>query len=128
MAGRPGRSGGHNKLSLEAHLLRGTFNPTRHARHARLASGGPVWAPAPPELAGLGTAGRGFVARIQAVYDLSPLEGELALEGAMAADRLAELRARRGDSAAKERVALDKLELAWSRALLTCVLALRARL
>lgn len=30
MAGRPGRSGGHNKLSPEEHLLRGTWNVTRH--------------------------------------------------------------------------------------------------
>lgn len=30
MAGRPGRSGGHNRLSPEQHLLRGTWNVTRH--------------------------------------------------------------------------------------------------
>jgi phage terminase small subunit len=30
MAGRPGRSGGWNRRSLEDHLLHGTFNPTRH--------------------------------------------------------------------------------------------------
>jgi len=30
MAGRPGRSGGHNKLSPQEHLLRGTWNVTRH--------------------------------------------------------------------------------------------------
>ena len=30
MAGRPGRSGGHNKLSPEEHLLRGSWNVTRH--------------------------------------------------------------------------------------------------
>ncbi len=30
MAGRPGRSGGHNKRSPEHHLLHGTWNVTRH--------------------------------------------------------------------------------------------------
>ena len=34
MAGRPGRSGGHNRLSPAEHLLRGTFNPTRHGSRA----------------------------------------------------------------------------------------------
>jgi hypothetical protein len=31
LAGVPGRSGGHNRVSLEAHLLRGSFRPDRHA-------------------------------------------------------------------------------------------------
>ena len=31
MAGMPGRSGGHNKLSAAEHLLRGTFRKDRHA-------------------------------------------------------------------------------------------------
>jgi hypothetical protein len=30
MAGVPGRSGGHNRLPVEAHILRGTFRPDRH--------------------------------------------------------------------------------------------------
>src|SRR5687767_13943103 len=30
MAGRPGRSGGHNAISLEEHVARGTFSATRH--------------------------------------------------------------------------------------------------
>jgi len=30
MAGRPGRSGGHNRLPVELHLARGTFRPDRH--------------------------------------------------------------------------------------------------
>ena len=32
MAGRPGRSGGGNALSLDEHLARGTFRADRHAR------------------------------------------------------------------------------------------------
>ncbi len=30
MAGRPGRSGGHNRLSAEEHALRGTWRRDRH--------------------------------------------------------------------------------------------------
>jgi hypothetical protein len=30
MAGVAGRSGGHNRLSAEEHLVRGTFRPSRH--------------------------------------------------------------------------------------------------
>lgn len=30
MAGVAGRSGGHNKLTIEEHLVRGTFRPGRH--------------------------------------------------------------------------------------------------
>ena len=30
MAGRPGRSGGKNRMTAQEHLLRGTFNATRH--------------------------------------------------------------------------------------------------
>ena len=126
MAGRPGRSGGHNRLSLATHVIRGTFNPTRHGK--LIAPGGPVWQPTAAELEPLGAAGRAFVARLEAVYDLSPLEGELAMEGGIAADRLAELRDRRRRATATARGALDKLELAWARALASCVLALRARL
>ena len=49
MAGRPGRSGGHNRLSLATHVIRGTFNPTRHGKLT--APGGPVWQPTAAELA-----------------------------------------------------------------------------
>jgi len=37
MAGRPGRSGGHNRLTLAQHALRGT---TRRGRHLRQAAAG----------------------------------------------------------------------------------------
>ena len=127
MTGRPGRSGGQNRLSLEAHVLRGTFNPTRHGH---LIDPGPAWDPAPALLEALGAAGRAFVARpAGGLRPLSALEGELALEGAHAVDRLAELRrptARRH----RERPARlgPKLELAWQKALSVCLLALRARM
>ena len=124
MAGRPGRSGGQNRMSLAAHVLRGTFRPERHAP---LIPPGPPWDPAPALLEALGTAGRAFVTRIRAAYELSALDGELALEGGHAADRLAALRRRKGGSVAA-RDARAKLELNWQKALTACLLALRARM
>jgi len=121
MAGRLGRSGGHNRIPVEAHVLRGTFNATRHARRA--APGGPVWQPTPEDLARLGDAGREFVTRLQLVYEFSAIEGPLVLEGAIASDRLAKIRDGRGDVSAPARI-----ELAWSKALANIILALRARL
>jgi hypothetical protein len=90
---------------------------------------GPAWDPTPAQLEALGDDGRAFVARVQAGYVVAALEGELALEGAHAVDRLAEVRAqRRRRASAKVRAALDRQELAWTRVLTGCVLALRARL
>ena len=124
MSGRPGRSGGHNRLSLEAHVLRGTFNPTRHQH---LIPTGPVWEPAPALLKGLGATGRAFVDRMRAVYALSALEGEIALEGAHAADRLAALRRQKAGTVA-ERTARAKLELHWHKAFTERLRDLRVRL
>ena len=36
MAGRPGRSGGHNRMSVDEHIRRGTFNATRHGHRTTL--------------------------------------------------------------------------------------------
>jgi len=124
-AGRPGRSGGHNKLSPAEHLLRGTFNATRHTA---LIPAGPAWDPTAAQLEALGDDGRAFLARLQADYALGALDGVLALEGAHAVDRLVELRGRRHRAAGKRLALLDRQELAWQRALSGCVLALRARL
>jgi hypothetical protein len=126
MAGRPGRFGGHNRLPVDAHILRGTFNATRHGKLP--APSGPVWQPAPAELVQLAAAGRAFLTRLQATYELSPLDGELAVEGAIAVDRLAEIRVRRKTWPGEDRVPLDRLELGWQRSLSTCLLALRSRL
>ena len=60
-------------------------------------------------------------------YALSVLEGELALEGAHAADRLAALRRRKGGTAA-ERDARAKLELHWQKAFTERLRDLRVRL
>ena len=124
MSGRPGRSGGHNRLSLETHVLRGTFNPTRHQH---LIEPGSVWDPAPALLEALGVAGRAFVARVRAAYALSVLEGELAIEGAHAADRLAALRRQKGGTAA-ERDARAKLEVQWTKTFAERLRDLKVRL
>jgi len=125
MSGRPGRSGGSNRIDPQVHILRGTFRPERHAK---LLPGGPVWEPTAADLEGLGAAGRRFVAELLAVYELNRLDAALAVEGAVLQDRLAEVRAGRGTASAKERRALNRQELAWSRALTNIVLALRSRL
>ena len=125
MPGRPGRSGGSNRLPLEAHLARGTFRATEHAHRM---PAGPPWTPTPAQLEALGDDGRAFVARVQAGYVVGALEGELALEGAHAVDRLAALRAQRHRAAGKRLAVIDRQELAWTRVLSGCVLALRARL
>jgi len=71
MAGIKGRSGGHNRLSTQAHILRGTFRKDRHAtgRTPAFADNGlPANDPAavPPDelLAGLGEAGRALVLKL----------------------------------------------------------------
>jgi len=124
-AGRPGRSGGHNRLSPAEHLLRGTFNATRHTA---LLPPGPGWDPTPADLAALGDDGRAFVARIHAGYAVAVVDGVLVLDGAHAVDRLVAIRAARHRAAGKRLAALDRQELAWMRALSGCVLALRPRL
>lgn len=78
MAGRKGRSGGHNRLSREEHWQRGTWNVTRMG--PRPVSWPPVTAGATavqptaeqaPEsiVAGLGAPGRDFVMRTWREYD-----------------------------------------------------------
>lgn len=47
MAGVKGRSGGHNRQTLEAHELHGTFRPSRHGALA-LVTPAPIVGDAPP--------------------------------------------------------------------------------
>ena len=125
MAGRPGRSGGHNRLSVEAHLLRGTFNPSRHARPA---STGPAWVPVPAALERLGPDGRDFIGRMTATYEFSGVEGEMVMEAATMVDRLSEVRARRDTYPADEVAVSDKLEMRWQKAFVGVLQVLRSRL
>jgi len=106
--------------------VRGTFRPGEHAYRT---PAGPPWQPTEGQLEALGDDGRAFVARVLAGYVVGALEGELALEGAHAVDRLAEVRGqRRRRLSVKALKGLDQRELAWTRVLSGCVLALRARL
>ena len=126
MAGRPGRSGGHNRLSTEQHLLRGTF-ATRQKAQAALQIGMPTWTPTGAQVAALGEEGRAFVARLQTHVDQTVLEGELVLEAAVAVDRLAQIRRERDGCELKARLALDKCEQLWQKQLSGLLLSLRVR-
>ena len=70
MPGVPGRSGGHNALSLQEHLLRGSF---RRDRHARLTATPPSRRLAAADrrrtLAGLDGPARRLAVRLLAEYD-----------------------------------------------------------
>jgi hypothetical protein len=96
MAGRPGRSGGHNRLSVEQHILRGTFNPTRHGSRPSALAAAPVprTAPVPPELvAGLFGRGAAFVAECWSTYDgWNPASLALLHEGGRLLDQLETVR------------------------------------
>jgi hypothetical protein len=123
-----GRSGGHrprNKIDPSVHVLRGTFRPARHG--AALDAQQPVWAPADAQLAVLGPEGQALVARLRGIYELTPWEGELTLEAAVATDRLAEIRQTRPGCDLKARLALDKTEQVWQQQLAALLLALRVR-
>jgi hypothetical protein len=128
MAGRPGRSGGHNRLDARLHVLRGTYNATRHgAALAGIQTTGAPWHPTPAELAKLGPDGQAFVARLRAAFELNVWEGELVVEAAVATDRLAQLRRDRDACDVKTRLTLNKTEQVWQKQLTTLLLALRIR-
>jgi hypothetical protein len=122
--GRPGRSGGHNRIAVAEHVLRGTFNATRHTPQL---PPGPSWQPESAVLEALGADGLALVGRLRASYPLSPIEGELVLEAGHAADRLAELRAHRRQASPKERLRLDRVEVTWQDAVSRILKTLRAR-
>jgi hypothetical protein len=74
MAGMPGRSGGHNRLSAAEHVLRGTYRKDRHGpRPARAAAATPMTDGSEPVPAlvteGLGEHGRRFVKAVWCEYD-----------------------------------------------------------
>src|SRR5262245_57678848 len=102
MSGKPGRSGGHNRISIEEHLRRGTFRPVRHLA-ALAASSGPQGVPPdpPPELlTGLAEAGGALVVSAWRGCELTAFEAELLRMAAEYRDDAAEAR-RRGDKRAE---------------------------
>lgn len=116
MSGRPGRSGGANRINPETHAERGTLRPSRHGR-PKLAAVAPfsplrptpAKPPAPPRelLKGLGPAGKTFLTATYTDYEVSPLEGILAREAAFAVDAIAV--ARSDGDAAVERAETRRL-------------------
>jgi len=116
MPGVKGRSGGHNKIPVALHLARGTFRPARHAK-AVAAPPRASWGPTEAQMRTLGEAGRAFVIRQMAAYDISVLDGELLLEAAICADRLAACRV--------PEAARDALEIAWQKQFTALCQALR---
>ena len=124
MSGRPGRSGGANKIDRALHLLKGSYRPGRHAPPpapdpAALAPmpGPPAWAPTPAQLAALGPDGQALVAQIVAAYTIGLVEGPLLLEAAHASDRLAEVRQARAGADSVIRLRLGRAEAQWQRQL-----------
>ena len=81
MAGVKGRSGGHNRRAIEAHILAGTFRKDRHGvpPRATTATAPAMRAPDVPAavLDGLQPAGRGFVMAVWPEYEWSPAEATL---------------------------------------------------
>jgi hypothetical protein len=105
VAGRPGRSGGHNRISIEEHIRRGTFNPTRHGKRAARAAAVTVTAPfpVPPALVeGLTGRGRAFVDECWVTYGgWTPATSVLLREAGLLIDELETLRGQRGERAAQ---------------------------
>lgn len=99
MSGRPGRSGGWNRLSPEEHALRGT-KPRRFDAAFPLAKHGTVspslkerasrgWEPTADDLAGLGEAGQRFLRQTDAAVESTLVQGLLLVEAAHVVDGLA---------------------------------------
>jgi len=122
VAGRPGRSGGWNRLPAEVHALRGT-----KPRKAPVPEAHVAWLPTEAQLAGLDVAGRAFVDRLLAPYEFSPVEGELLLEAAAIADRLATIRQARDGADLPGRLALERAERLWAKQFSALLLNLRPR-
>src|SRR5687767_7544103 len=71
MAGKPGRSGGHNRRSIAEHIAAGTYRKDRHGpKPARVAAFPATAAPEVPGVAleGLREPGHAFVTRCWAEY------------------------------------------------------------
>lgn len=119
---RPGA--GRPRKPIESLVLSGSIRPVRHAARLAVLAGATArnskeiqWEPTAADLERLQESGREFVTGYLDAYDISAAEGALLLELAQVVDRLAEVRALRVDPLAsiKERMALDRLEMGWSR-------------
>lgn len=86
MPGMKGRTGGSNKLSVEQHVIRGTFRPSRHGSDGQ-APAGPAprpgvvsdWRPRIAERGALGPRSRDLLEATLRLYRLDEVEGRAAL-------------------------------------------------
>lgn len=123
MSGVAGRSG-RRKQTIAERILRGTFDARKHAPSAAP----PAWSASDAQLAGLGPDGRALIDRLRAVFDLTPVEGEIALEAAIACDRLSDLRRRRhGIADLKQRLSVERIEIGWQKQFAGLMQALQVR-
>lgn len=107
MSGRPGRSGGHNRLTLADHAARGTKPRSPTVRGLRLVSAdhAPPEPLAPELLAGLlpGGLGLAFIERCWSDYEgWTPASVILLREAGMTIDSLSLLRGQKGERAAQQ--------------------------
>src|SRR5262252_5273763 len=96
MSGQPGRSGRRRKPLADL-VLTGRYRPDRHgplpaAGTPLPAITGPEWTPAAEDLAGLGEAGKRFVAAMTTTFTFDLPEGVLLLEAAHCVEALAQWR------------------------------------
>ena len=85
MAGRPGRSGGHNKKPLSQHVLEGTYQPCRHGPKAAghvlaMPKPAPDWRPSASDVAALSVRGRAWLDAALEAYVFSAVDGLRLLE------------------------------------------------
>jgi hypothetical protein len=97
MAGVPGRSGGHNRKSPEAHLVAGTWRVSRHgpkpATVGALAQSQPAKVePLADVLEGLGPEGARLVRAVFADYQVSAVEAMVLRVAALSLDDASTLR------------------------------------
>ena len=94
---------GRRPKPVSAHLLEGTFRPSRHAhRTASPPATLPDWYPSPADAARLGPRAQLWLAAVVALYQFNELEGLKLLEALRALTRVEQLEAN-GPSAALTR-------------------------
>jgi len=113
-------------------VRRGSYRQDRHGPlptnvlAMTATSPGTSWSPSDSDFGGMGPAGRMFIERMLRSYDFTEIESHLLIEAAHAVGRLAETRATRTDDLV-ESAALQRLELAWSKQLVSLLTALKVQ-
>ena len=95
MAGKPGRSGGWNRLPVEQHVFRGTYRRDRHGPKPGPLSAAPVvpmpareaeWTPRPRDVAKLWPASKALLRAVRERYRAQPGRGRAAPARLVGAD------------------------------------------